>query len=114
MLRYKQVVLRFCGDWSSLVNGLANDIHDPAQRLRSHRDSDRCTSIQNLLTTDQTLSTVHSDGAYSALPCWERKFFLIHFIYFYMQYSTKSPTLTLTNTQPCLPKAQYIHFISSE
>lgn len=75
MLRYKQVVLRFCGDWSSLVNGLANDIHDPAQRLRSHRDSDRCTSIQNLLTTDQTLSTVHSDGAYSALPCWERIFF---------------------------------------
>lgn len=61
------LVLRFGGDWSSLINRLANDVHDPAERLGSHRDSDGGTSIQNLLATHQTLSTVHSNSANSVL-----------------------------------------------
>lgn len=55
-------------DGTPLVNGLANDVHDPAQGLRAHWDSDGGASVQNLLSTNQALSTVHGDGTHCVLP----------------------------------------------
>ena len=55
--------LLLSADGTSLINGLSNDIHDSAQGLRSHRDSDGGTSVINLLATDQTLCTIHSNSA---------------------------------------------------
>lgn len=51
----------FGSNWTSLINWFPNHIHDPAQSLRAHRDPDGGTSIQNLLTTDQTLCAVHGN-----------------------------------------------------
>lgn len=59
----------FGGDGTPLVNGLADDIHNPAQGLWADWDSDGGTSVQNLLPTHQTFSTIHSNGTHSVLPC---------------------------------------------
>lgn len=59
----------FGGDWTPLINGLTNDIHNPAQGLRANWNSDGGTSVQNLLPTHQTFSTIHSNGADCILPC---------------------------------------------
>ncbi len=56
------------GDGTPLVDGLANDIHDPAQGLGTHWDSDGGTSVQNFLSTNQTFSTIHSNGTHCVLP----------------------------------------------
>lgn len=56
------------GDGTPLINGLTNDIHDPAQGLWTHWDSNGSTGVQNLLSTDQTLSTIHGDGTHCVLP----------------------------------------------
>lgn len=64
------------GDWTPLINRLANDVHDPSQGLWAHRDSDGGTSVQNLLSTNQTLSTVHGNGTHCVLPCTEPSFLL--------------------------------------
>lgn len=60
--------LLLSGDGTPLVNGLANDVHDPAQGLWAHWDSDGGTSVQNLLSTNQALSTVHGNGTHCVLP----------------------------------------------
>lgn len=65
---YLQSHLLLGGDGTPLVNGLANDVHDPAQGLWAHWDSDGGTSVQNLLSTNQTLSTVHGNGTHCVLP----------------------------------------------
>lgn len=62
------IYVLFGGDGTSLIDGLTNDIHNPAQGLRTHGDSDGGTSVQHFLSTDQTLSTVHSNGAHCVLP----------------------------------------------
>lgn len=56
------------GDGTPLINGLPNDIHNPAQRLWTHWDSDGGTSVQNFLSADQTFSTIHSNGTHCVLP----------------------------------------------
>ena len=56
------------GDGTSLIDGLPDDIHDPAQGLGSHWDSDGGSGVQDLLSTDQTFGTIHSNGAHCALP----------------------------------------------
>lgn len=56
------------GDGTSLINGLTDDIHNPAQGLGAHWDSDGGTSVQNLLSTDKTFSSVHSNGTHRILP----------------------------------------------
>ena len=50
-------------DGTTLVNGLANDVHDAAEGTLSNGDFDRCTRVNDLLATDETLSTVHGNGA---------------------------------------------------
>lgn len=64
------------GDGTPLVNGLANDVHDPAQGLWAHWNSDGGSRVQNLLSTNQTLSTVHGNGTHRVLPCTEPSFLL--------------------------------------
>ena len=50
-------------DRTPLINGLANDVHDTAQSTLSDRDSNGGTSVDDLLSTDETLGTVHCDGS---------------------------------------------------
>jgi len=52
---------------TTLVNGLTNDVQDTAQRTITDRDSDGGTSVQDLLATHQTLSTVHGNATDSVL-----------------------------------------------
>lgn len=59
----------FGGDGTPLIDGLTNDIHNPAQGLWAYWDSDGGTGVQNLLPTHQTFSTVHSNGTHGVLPC---------------------------------------------
>jgi len=50
-------------DGTPLVNGLADDVHDATQGTLSDRNPDGSTSIDNLLSTDETLGTIHSNGS---------------------------------------------------
>ena len=50
-------------DGTPLVDGLANDVHDAAQSTLPNRDPDGSTSVHNLLSADETLGTVHSNGS---------------------------------------------------
>ena len=50
-------------DGTTLVNGLTNDVHDTAKRALADRDLDGCASVDDLLATDETLGTVHGNGA---------------------------------------------------
>jgi hypothetical protein len=47
---------------TTLVNGLANDVHDTAESGLADGDEDGRTSIDDLLATNETLSTVHGNG----------------------------------------------------
>lgn len=51
----------FGSNWASLINGFPNDIHNPAQGLRAHRDPDGSSSVQNLLAANQTLCAIHGN-----------------------------------------------------
>ena len=50
-------------DGTTLVNGLANDVHDTAEGGGTDGDTDGGAGVDNLLATDETLGTIHSDGA---------------------------------------------------
>ena len=49
-------------DGAALVDGLANDVHDAAERLAADRNTDGRASVDDLLATDETLGTVHGNG----------------------------------------------------
>ena len=49
-------------DGTTLVNGLANDVHDTAEGGSTDGDTDGSTGVNDLLATDETLGTVHSNG----------------------------------------------------
>ncbi len=53
----------FSIDRSSLVDRVANDVHDPAQCLWADWNTDGSASVDDLLTADQTLGWVHGDGS---------------------------------------------------
>ena len=42
-----------------------NNIHNTPKSLRTNRDLDGRSSVQDWLTTNQTLSTIHGNGSYS-------------------------------------------------
>ena len=50
-------------DGTTLVNGLANDVHDTAEGRGADGDTDGGTGVNDLLATDETLGTVHGNGA---------------------------------------------------
>jgi hypothetical protein len=49
-------------DGPTLVNRFANDVHDTAQCVTTHGDLDGRPSINDLLTPNKTLGTVHSNS----------------------------------------------------
>ena len=55
------------GDGSPLVNGITDHVDDAAEGLWTHGDHDGRAGVVDHLSTDQTLGTVHGDGAYSVL-----------------------------------------------
>lgn len=56
-------------DGSSLVDGLSNDVHDAAESLGSDGDLDRISGVDDFVSTDKTLGTVHSDGTDDIVTC---------------------------------------------
>ena len=50
-------------DGTTLVNGLANDVHDAAESRSADGDTDGGTGVDDLLATNETLGTVHGNGA---------------------------------------------------
>ena len=50
-------------DGTTLVDGFTDDIHDTTQGGLSDWDLDGSTSVDDLCAADETLCTVHSDGA---------------------------------------------------
>ena len=60
-------------DGTPLINGLSDDIHDPAQGLGANGDPDGSAGVQDPLPADQTLGTVHGDGADCVLPFENKK-----------------------------------------
>lgn len=49
-------------DRTPLVDGLTNDVHDTTKSVTANGNLDRSTSVDDLLATDETLGTVHSNG----------------------------------------------------
>jgi len=49
-------------DWTTLIDGLTNDIDDSAESLGTDGHLDGITGISDGLTTDETFSGVQSDG----------------------------------------------------
>ena len=50
-----------------MKNFLTNDVHNAAKGFRTNRDLDGRSSVQDWLTTNQTLSTIHGNGSDSVL-----------------------------------------------
>ena len=50
-------------DGTTLVNRLTNDVHNAAESGLADRDLDGGTGVDDLLPTDETLGTVHGNGA---------------------------------------------------
>ena len=51
------------GDGATLVDRLADDVHDAAEGAVADRDLDRVAGVNDLLATDEAFGTVHGDGA---------------------------------------------------
>jgi hypothetical protein len=47
-------------DRATLVNGLANDVHDAAERLLADGDGDRVTRVAHGLAAHETLRAAHN------------------------------------------------------
>ena len=50
-------------DGTALINGLANDVHDTAESGGTDGDTDGGAGVDDLLATNETLGTVHGNGA---------------------------------------------------
>lgn len=50
-----------------MVEYITNDINNTSQSLSAHWNTNGVASIENLLSTYQTLSTIHGNGAHSIL-----------------------------------------------
>ena len=55
------------GDGAPLVNWVTNNVDNSTEGLGTDGDHDGGTSVEDLLATDKTLSTVHSNGTDSVL-----------------------------------------------
>lgn len=49
-------------DGTTLINGLANDVHDTAESSGTDGNLDGCTGVKDLLSANETLCTVHGNG----------------------------------------------------
>src|SRR5512138_1172866 len=55
-------VLFLVTDGAHLINLFADNVHDAAKGLATDRHNDLLAGVQNLLTANETVSTVHGDG----------------------------------------------------
>merc|ERR1711975_108468 len=53
--------------WTPLINGISNNIDDATKCFRSNGNHNWVSSVIDNITTDQTLSTIHSNGSDSVL-----------------------------------------------
>jgi hypothetical protein len=61
-------------DRAALVDRLADDVDDAAQRLRADRHRRSGAGVDGLLAADQTVGRVHGDGAHGAFAQMLRHF----------------------------------------
>lgn len=54
-------------DWSSLVNGLSNNVHNSSQTFWSDWNHDWVSGILDGLSSNQTISSVHGNGSDSGI-----------------------------------------------
>lgn len=54
-------------DGSSLIDGLTDDVHDSTEGLGTDGDGDGRTSVDDLLTSDETIGTLHGNASDSVL-----------------------------------------------
>jgi hypothetical protein len=54
-------------DGSSLIDGLTDNVHDSTEGLGTDGDGDGCTSVDNLLTSNETIGTFHGDTSTGVL-----------------------------------------------
>ena len=52
---------------SSLVDGVADDVHDSPQGFRADGDADGCACVDDFLASDQAFGGVHGDGSHSGV-----------------------------------------------
>ena len=52
---------------TALINRLADDVHDTTESGMAYGDLDRCAGVHDFLPTDQTLGTIHGNGADAVL-----------------------------------------------
>jgi len=51
-------------DWSLLINRFSNDVHDSSERGWSDWDGDGVSSINDFLTSNETLSGIESNSSH--------------------------------------------------
>jgi hypothetical protein len=54
-------------DGSSLIDGLTDNVHDSTEGLGTDGDGDGCASVDNLLTSNETIGTFHGDTSTGVL-----------------------------------------------
>lgn len=54
-------------DWTTLIDGLTNDVDDTAESLSTDGNTNGRASVDDLLATNQTLCSVHGDGTHGVL-----------------------------------------------
>jgi peptide chain release factor 1 len=54
-------------DRAGFVDRIADDVHDPAEAGRAHRNDDRLAGVDDRLAAGQALGGVHGDGAHGVL-----------------------------------------------
>ena len=54
-------------DGASLVDGVSDDVHDPAEGLGADGDTDGSPGVINFLAPDEPFGGIHSDGSNSGI-----------------------------------------------
>jgi hypothetical protein len=54
-------------DRAALVDGIAEHVHDAAERLAAHRHGDRCTGVLHRQAAGEALGGAHGNGAHDTV-----------------------------------------------
>ena len=54
-------------DGTSFIDGITDDVHNPAKGFWAHWDFNGCACVIDILPSDEAFSGVHGDGAYSGI-----------------------------------------------
>src|SRR4029077_11985516 len=64
----------FFVDWPLFIHRLADHIEHAAQRFRTHRDGDACTSVHRIHTAHQSFGRIHGDATHCVFTQMLRDF----------------------------------------